>query len=211
MSTNQNGTVLLEVTDKMNCKANNSFDINIPTIGTPALTTNSYGYTNYGYYSVMEPIQFTNKTTGDYVSLIWDFGDGTISNELNPIHHYTISKNYVVKQTVTYPFGCVYVNTINLMVEKGYVLVIPTAFSPNNDGINDIYRPVTQALKNISIDIYDTWGSLIYSEFNSEVLKGWDGKIKGVLSENGNYFCKLSAETFYGTTITENTPFVLIK
>jgi gliding motility-associated-like protein len=98
-----------------------------------------------------------------------------------------------------------------LNVEKGYVLVVPTAFTPsNNDGLNDTLRPVTRGLKNIRLDIYDTWGSLIYSEVG-EVLVGWNGKIKDIPSENGNYYVKVSAETFYGTTINENQTFVLIK
>ena len=44
-----------------------------------------------------------------------------------------------------------------------------------------------------------------------EVLKGWNGKIKDIPSENGNYYVKVSAETFYGTIINENQTFVLIK
>jgi gliding motility-associated-like protein len=116
----------------------------------------------------------------------------------------------VVTQTVTYPFGCIYVQKITFIVEKGYLLVVPNAFTPNDDNINDTLRPVTKALKNVRLDIYDTWGSLIYSE-TGEILRGWDGKIKGQNAENGNYFCKVSGETFYGTIVNVNHPFVLIK
>jgi gliding motility-associated-like protein len=159
----------------------------------------------------LDPIQFTSVITGDYISVLWDFGDGTFSNEVNTIHTYSSPNDYVVTQTVTYPFGCVYSQIITLKVEKGYLLVVPTAFTPtNNDGINDTFRPVTKGLKNVRLDIYDTWGSLIYSEVG-EVLVGWNGKIKEVNSENGNYYAKVSGETFYGTIINENQTFVLIK
>ena len=90
------------------------------------------------------------------------------------------------------------------------MLVVPTAFTPNNDTLNDTYRPVTKALKNVKLDIYDTWGSLIYSEIG-DVLVGWDSKINGFNAENGNYYSKVSAETFYGTIVNENQTFVLIK
>lgn len=60
------------------------------------------------------------------------------------------------------------------------------------------------------LDVYDTWGSLIYSE-TGDVLRGWDATIKGKNAENGNYNCKVSAETFYGTTINEARTFVLLK
>jgi gliding motility-associated-like protein len=97
-----------------------------------------------------------------------------------------------------------------LIVEKGYVLVVPTAFTPNSDGLNDTFRPVTKALKNVQLDIYDTWGSLIYSE-KGDVLRGWDAKIGGRSAENGNYYSKVTAETFYGTIVNSNQTFVLIK
>lgn len=210
MNTSQNGTAILYVTDALGCKANYSFNVKLQSLGTPSFNATSYSFVTYGTYSVIDPIQFTNTATGDFISMVWDFGDGSFSTELNPAHTFLNPKEYVVTQTVTYPFGCVYVQKITFNVEKGYLFVVPTAFTPNNDSVNDTFRPVTKALKNVRLDIYDTWGSLIYSE-TGDTLKGWDGKIKGQNAENGNYYCKVSAETFYGTTVTENHPFVLIK
>lgn len=142
--------------------------------------------------------------------MIWDFGDGTTSIEIDPLHTFVNSKDYVITQTVTYPYRCVYVKKITINIEKGYVLVVPTAFTPNSDSINDTLKPVTKGLKNIRLDIYDTWGAMIYSE-KGDVIKGWDGKIKNANAENGNYYSKVSGETFYGTTVNENSPFILIK
>ncbi|WP_339919629.1 PKD domain-containing protein [uncultured Flavobacterium sp.] len=210
MNTSQNGTAILYVTDAIGCKANYSFNVKLQSLGTPSYNTSSYFYSSYGNYSINDPIQFTNTATGDYISVAWDFGDGSVSAEPNPVHTFINPKDYVVTQTVTYPFGCIYVQKITFIVEKGYLLVVPNAFTPNNDNINDTLRPVTKALKNVRLDIYDTWGSLIYSE-TGEILRGWDGKIKGQNAENGNYFCKVSGETFYGTIVNVNHPFVLIK
>lgn len=210
MNTNQNGTVILNATDAIGCKSSYTFNVAIPVLGSPSFTTSSYAYSSYGTYSINDPIQFTNTATGDYISMIWDFGDGSVSSDLNPVHTYINPKEYVVTQTVTYPLGCVYVQKITFIVEKGYLLVVPTAFTPNNDSLNDTFRPVTKGLKKVRLDIYDTWGSMIYSE-SGDIIKGWNGKIKGNNSENGNYYCKVSGETFYGIIINENTPFVLIK
>ncbi|UPT69903.1 MAG: PKD domain-containing protein [Flavobacterium sp. JAD_PAG50586_2] len=210
MHTNINGTVLLTATDSNNCTGTYTLTVDTPVLGYPSFDTTSYGFVTYGLYAIGDPIQFQSTITGDYVSVSWDFGDGTFSTDLNPVHTYLIPKDYVVTQTVTYPFGCVYVQTISLLVEKGYVLVVPTAYTPNNDGLNDTFRPVTKGLKNVVLDIYDTWGSLIYSE-TGEVLVGWDGKIKGFNAENGNYYSKVRAETFYGTVVNSNQTFVLIK
>jgi large repetitive protein len=211
LNTTINGTYQLTVTDSYGCSETETVIVDIPVLGYSSFDTTSYGYTTYGLYSVGDPIQFQSTITGDYISVFWDFGDGTFSSELNPIHTYLIPRDYIVTQTVTYPFGCVYVQTISLIVEKGYLLVVPTAFTPNSDNLNDTYRPVTKALKNIKLDIYDTWGSLIYSETCDEILVGWDGKVKGFNAENGNYYSKVSAETFYGTIVYSNQTFVLIK
>jgi gliding motility-associated-like protein len=210
MNTSQNGTAILYVTDALGCKANYTFNVALQSLGTPSFSSTSYSYLTFGRYSIMDPIQFTNTATGDYISMIWDFGDGSFSTDLNPTHTFINPKEYTVTQTVTYPFGCIYIQKISFIIEKGYVLVVPNAFTPNNDTVNDTFRPVTKALKNVRVDIYDTWGSMIYSE-TGDTLKGWDGKIKGQNAENGNYYCKVSGETFYGTTVTENHPFVLIK
>ena len=212
MTTTQDGLVTLTATDAIGCSAIYSFDVNLPQLGTATFLATSIGNTSYGLYSILDPIEFQSNISGDYISVLWDFGDGTFSNEVNPIHTYLIpNEYYLVTLTVTYPFGCVYTTQLALTVEKGYVLVVPTAFTPsNNDGLNDTLRPVTRGLKNIRLDVYDTWGSLIYSEVG-DVLVGWNGKIKDIPSENGNYYVKVSAETFYGTIINENQTFVLIK
>lgn len=212
MTTTQNGLVVLTAVDAIGCTATYSFNVDIPILGNPSFSTTSIGYNTYGIYSILDPIQFTSILDGNYTSIIWDFGDGTFSNELNPIHTYVNPKNYyLVSQTVTYPFGCVYVKYLNLNIEKGYFIVVPTAFSPNNrDGLNDTFRPVTKALKKVQLNIYDTWGSLVYSE-TGDVIVGWNGKIKGVEAENGNYYAKVIGETFYGTIVMDNQTFVLIK
>ncbi|RZJ34784.1 MAG: T9SS type B sorting domain-containing protein, partial [Flavobacterium sp.] len=210
MHSDVNGTVLLTVTDNIGCVANYTVTVDNPVLGYTDFEPTSFGYTSYGIYSIGDPIQFNSTITGDYVSVIWDFGDGTFSNEVNPTHIYVNPRDYVVTQTVTYPFGCVYVQTISLIIEQGYLMIVPNAFTPNNDSLNDHFHPFTKRLKNVQLDVYDTWGSLIYSE-KGDVLVGWDGKIKGSEAENGNYYCKVSGETFYGTTVKENHPFVLIK
>lgn len=211
MQTDTNGAVLLKTTDSYGCIATQTLVVAMPELGYSSIESSSYAYSTYGYYSINDPIQFKGNVTGDYISVSWDFGDGTFSTEVNPIHTYINAKDHVVKQTVTYPFGgCVYINTITLMIEKGYVFVLPTGFTPNNDGINDTYRPIVKALKNVKLEVYDSWGALIYSE-KGDVLKGWNGQIKNKNAENGNYYCKVSAETFYGTMLIESTPFTLIK
>ncbi|MFV8391884.1 PKD-like domain-containing protein [Flavobacterium sp. LB2P6] len=210
MNTNQNGTVVLGVTDNLGCTANYSFNVKNPILGNPDFTTNSIGFSTYGIYSIIDPIQFTNTATGDYINIAWDFGDGSVSNEVNPIHYFAKERSYIVTQTVSYPFGCMYTHIITLTVDKGYELMSPNGFTPNGDGINETFKPVFVGLKSLQLDVYDTWGELVYFE-TGETLQGWDGKVKGKESENGNYYYKVKATTFYGTVVSKDGPFTLIK
>jgi PKD repeat protein len=164
MNTNQNGTVVLGVTDNLGCTANYTFNVVVPKLGTPSFTTSSYAYTTFGTFSISDPIQFTNTATADYSSIAWDFGDGSVSTEENPTHTFVKEGSYVVTQTVTYPFGCIYIHTVTLLVDKGYKLMVPNGFTPNGDGINETFKPVFVGLKSLQLDVYDTWGELIFTE-----------------------------------------------
>ncbi|MDO5980332.1 PKD domain-containing protein [Flavivirga spongiicola] len=210
MNTNQDGLTIVDVTDSFGCSTSFSHHVDIPILGDANFELNSIGYTSFGIYSKKDPIQFTNTAIGDYISVLWDFGDGNFSSEENPLHTYITEGDYIITQTVTYPFGCVYEKIITLSIEKGYSLMMPNAFTPNNDNINDFFNPAFVGLNNMVLDIYDTWGSLIYSEKGDDI-DGWNGKVKDADAENGNYYFKFSAETFYGETITKEGPVVLIK
>ncbi|MGF1557155.1 PKD domain-containing protein [Paucihalobacter sp.] len=210
MTTDLNGLVTVEVVDGLGCSTTFSLNVATPELGDPDFEVTAFGFTNFGVFSIQDPIQFTNTATGDYISVLWNFGDGSFSSEENPIHTYAQVGNYVVTQTVTYPFGCVYTNVVTLIIEPGYKLEIPDAFTPNTDGINDFFAPIHRGLQNLELNIYDTWGSLIYSE-SGDSIQGWDGNLRNGEAENGNYQYTFSAKTFYGDTINKSGAFVIIK
>jgi len=210
MNTTQNGLILIDIVDSFGCTTSTSLNVETPVLGDANFTTNSIGYNTYGFYSIQDPIQFTNESTGDYISISWDFGDGSFSNEENPTHTYASIGSYIVTQTVTYPFGCVYTRVITLDIQKGYSLMFPNSFTPNDDKLNDYFAPKHIGLSNMTLEIFDTWGSLIYSE-NDDTIRGWDGKLKELEAENGNYYFTFSGKTFYGETVTDKGAIVLIK
>ena len=210
MNTSQDGLVAIDVNDSLGCTTRFSYNVEIPILGDAEFSVTSSGYNTFGFYSIEDPIQFANTSTGDYVSVSWDFGDGTFSSEENPTHIYINEGTYSVIQTVTFPFGCVYTKQITLIVEKGYTLIMPNAFTPNGDAMNAYFLPESVALNDITFNVYDTWGSLIYSE-KGDSIKGWNGKINDAEAENGNYYFTMSAKTFYGKTITKKGAFVSIK
>jgi gliding motility-associated-like protein len=210
MNTENNGLILFSVTDSFGCSASFPYNVDTPVLGAGNFSTSSYGNDIYQLYSIFDPILFTNLATGDYTHISWDFGDGNFSDDENPEHIYSKVGTYTITQTVTYPFGCQYTHRSTLLVQKGYSVVIPTAFTPNNDGINDSFAPVFLGFIEMTLEVYDTWGSVVYSE-KAQNLKGWNGKVKDLEAENGNYYFRLSAKTFYNHTIIEKGAFTLIK
>ena len=210
MKTDNKGLIIFTVTDSFGCSMDANHNVVKPVLGVPNFTTSSYGKEMFDLYAIYDPVKFTNLATGDFTGTSWDFGDGNFSTETSPEHIYTREGTYTIKQVVNYPFGCQYSYEASILVEKGYKLVMPNAFTPNNDGINDSFAPVFQGLNNVTLDIYDTWGGIIYTETGVNI-HGWRGKIKDLDAENGNYFFRITAKTFYNHTITEKGSLTLIK
>ena len=76
------------------------------------------------------------------------------------------------------------VKTKTITVGKGYNILAPNVFSPNNDGINEFYRLIFSGFKKVEFKVYDNYGNLLYNEKVEESdllnleglsLKGWDG------------------------------------
>ena len=127
-------------------------------------------------------IFFRDNSNEEIVSSIWDLGDGTIVyDDLNFYHTYLDTGSYDIKYYVTNQYGCIdsVFNTIN--INPIYSVFIPDAFSPNNDGDNDVFMPSILGSSSYNIKIFDRWGGMIYNEDN----KMWDGKINGNLVNNG--------------------------
>ncbi len=70
-------------------------------------------------------------------------------------------------------------------------VVIPNAFSPNGDGLNDMLKVATYNETEISLQVYSAWGELIYEGPN-----GWDGTFNGGLVQQGVYMLKVKVTGF---------------
>ncbi len=71
--------------------------------------------------------------------------------------------------------------------ERYCTLVFPTAFSPNNDGVNDLFRPISYgAITGYHMNIYNRWGEMLYESHLEG--RGWDGTQKGVEAAAGVYY-----------------------
>ena len=116
------------------------------------------------------------------------------------------TKYYV---TVTDQAGCSVGDSVTLTILPE-VLLIPTAFSPNNDGINDIFRPLNKNLAKLDLQVYDRWGQKI---FETDVLgDGWDGTYKGIKQDLGVYVWQAQYQLKgFDKTFSESGNVTLVK
>ena len=76
-------------------------------------------------------------------------------------------------------------------------VLVPSGFTPNNDGLNDVLKPRYNGIKRLDyFSVYDRWGQLVFK--TSDITKGWDGKVNGQLQNNGTFVWIVSAEGFDG-------------
>ncbi|WNJ16592.1 PKD domain-containing protein [Pontibacter sp. G13] len=116
------------------------------------------------------------------VSWFWDFGDGTVSSEQNPSHQYLEEGSYLVTLTVTDAMGCVSTISYDPFEVFRPEVMIPTVFTPNEDGINDVFKIEYDGEESVSYVIFDRWGREVFSSQSAQDV--WNG---GDLP-NGVYF-----------------------
>jgi gliding motility-associated-like protein len=132
--------------------------------------------------SIINPVvEFSSQaTTGNNITYLWDFGDNNNTTDYSPTHLYVDTGTYIVKYTVTDALtGCESETEKTVIVTPYFRLFIPSAFSPNGDGLNDIFEIAGNAIEEYDLNIFDRWGGKLYQSGN--ISQPWEGKISGGL------------------------------
>ncbi len=124
-----------------------------------------------------QPIEFINQSA-DAVAFFWQFGDeagGT--EEENPVYTYNDPGTYLVTLTAFNEFFvCPTTYQLELTILADGRLFFPNAFSPNDDGFNDIFYLKGEGIAELTMTIYTRWGQEITTINNLD--QGWDGRDK---------------------------------
>jgi gliding motility-associated-like protein len=91
-------------------------------------------------------------------------------------------------------------------------IVLPKAFTPNNDGINDVFKPLAHypdCFVEINFKIFDRWGMLLFESTN--INTGWDGTYKNIQQPQDSYALILTAKNYYGRKIILNGNVTIIR
>ena len=82
--------------------------------------------------------------------------------------------------------GCKGSASVTLKVYDGPEVYVPTAFTPNGDGLNDLFKPFPVGIKNyVYFRVFNRWGQMIFA--TSDFNRGWDGTINGKTQPSGTY------------------------
>ena len=117
------------------------------------------------------------------VEYVWDpFTGLSCSNCPDPVIR-NIKEDKVYILTVTSPIGCVAKDTLNIRIFCGENLWVPNAFTPNNNGLNDVFYPQAPGYGIVRLmTIYDRWGEVVFKQEDfplNDSNYGWDGTYKG--------------------------------
>lgn len=155
-------------------------------------------------------VQFINRTLNAR-TLLYDFGDGVISTQPNPAHTFIWPGKYKVQLIATNWAGC------QDTAEKEITVIqllqpIPNVFTPNNDGVNDVFLVPAIGIKRIRMTIQDRWGATVFTTDNA-LLQGWNGLYNGDGNPvpEGAYFYVLQIETYRNQTLLKTGAITLLR
>jgi gliding motility-associated-like protein len=129
------------------------------------------------------PVRLRSTGSNTLEACHWDLGDGRWLSGCEVWARWPAPGEYIVQLTVRNAAGCIDTASIRLQVAPAELSEIPTVFSPNGDGVNDIWQPQAKTGQDLSVQIFDRNGREVFSG-NS----GWNGTLpEGSDAEPGTY------------------------
>jgi gliding motility-associated-like protein len=198
------GTYTLTATDVNGCPAPSV----VYTITSTSLIIASFTADTLSGETPMT-INFTNTST-NASNYLWLFGTGDSSTAVNPSYIYLPTGTFTVCLMADNGGGCVDTACTDVEIFVNSTFEIPNIFSPNGDGVNDVFTINSKGLRTMDGEIFNRWGQKIY-EWHTPA-GGWDGRsASGVLCSDGTYYYIIQATGFDGKNYYQKGTFSLIK
>ena len=198
-----NYTVSLVVTTEYGCK--DTIRKNVTVIAGP----NANFSINPNPIEAQETATFTDLSTGpsSLVNWYWAFGDSTVANSQNVTHVYNNQGTMSVLLVVKDINGCL--DSARKDITVVLLPDVPTAFTPNGDGQNDLFLVRGGPFKTINVRIYNNWGQLIFE--TNDQSEGWNGTFNGTEQPLGVYVWVVEVEMFNGEKIKKTGDVTLLR
>ncbi len=139
--------------------------------------------------SIFAPFIGTIDQSQNADSCVMDFGDSYITSDCNATHTYWNYGSFLITQIVYNQFGCSDTATILIEVLPENRFFIPNTFTPNGDGLNDLFMPSIMGVEDYHFMLFDRWGNLMFETIDT--YQGWDGRYKGNKCQEDVYVWKI--------------------
>lgn len=142
-----------------------------------------------------DTLHFTDRSSSNTISWKWNFGNGYTANQQSPgpqVYPLTNRRsNYITRLVVQNNLNCTDTAYKLITVLASCYIVVPTAFTPNGDGLNDYLYPLN-AFKadNLLFRIYNRYGQIIFE--TKDYTRKWDGRVNSQLQPSGTYVWTLN-------------------
>ncbi len=144
-------------------------------------------------------VTFVNLST-NADNYLWNFGDGNFTSEFAPVHNYFEEGLYTVTLIASTNANCA--DTVSrefYRVTNIQQVLVPNAFTPNGDNLNDVFEIVPFGVPTYEIEIFDRWGKFIFAN-QGDASDFWDGTFSGQPVVEGVYVYRLRFANPDGTT-----------
>ena len=194
----------IEITDENLC----SFDTTL-VVETDYLLVADFNL-EYDYPYIDWPISLFDDSKGpEIIDWSWDLGNGAVVDEVNARNTYVSPAAYPITLKITNAVGCEAVNTQILDVEKGFRVAMPSAFTPNLDGLNDYFRPTLENIVSMYLVIFNKYGSVV---FETKDLDGeWDGSLNQIPLPQDSYLYEITYEAESGIFRTSRGKVAMLR
>lgn len=161
---------------------------------------------------------FIKDLSSDDLIKEWNTGTGIIEDSNNPFKlQYPSAGAYEITLKVINSLnGCENILTKSIVLDAiGELYKVPNLFTPNNDGENDLFRPIIlnedfiDIIKIASFKVYNRWGNLVYD--NADPNLGWDGMYQGTIAPAEVYAYYLELEVVGCNSLTKKGNVTLMR
>jgi gliding motility-associated-like protein len=147
------------------------------------------------------------------ISYNWQPATGLSNNNIqNPIANYVIAdpSKILYSIAITDSFGCTVKDKQEVWLFATANIFLPTAFTPNGDGANDLFKPTYINITKLEFfRVFDRWGKIIFE--TSDMGKSWDGTYNGKQLPTDTYCWIIAAVNDKATTISQKGNVTLIR
>ncbi len=176
--------ISLAVTNALGCTGIVTLENYICAIATPEVNFTTASLEIMANDPIVQFINLSAFADSNF----WNFGDFNFSTDFSPTHLYPEEAG--IYSVILYSFNDYCVDSLTQIIEvtNKPIYYVPNSFTPNNDGVNDLFLPIIYSGfddRFYSFTIFNRWGELLFETQN--YLQGWDGIFDGISVSDGLY------------------------